>query len=130
MDTIKIGICGLGTVGAGTYQLLHQNLADIEARAGCKIQVAAIGSRRDNPNCPTGATPILRDVFELARDPQIDIIVELIGGTDTALQLVRAAIAAGKHVVTANKALIAEFGNELLAERQRPLASVLPSKRR
>lgn len=118
MDTIKIGICGLGTVGAGTYQLLHQNLADIEARAGCKIQVAAIGSRRDNPNCPTGATPILRDVFELARDPQIDIIVELIGGTDTALQLVRAAIAAGKHVVTANKALIAEFGNELLAEAE------------
>lgn len=116
MKTVKVGICGLGTVGSGTFKLLATNEADIADRAGCHIEVARIGARRDNPGCPTGSTPVSRDVFEVAADPEIDILVELIGGTDTALDLVRAAIASGKHVVTANKALIAEFGNELFAE--------------
>ena len=93
MKTVKIGICGLGTVGAGTYQLLNANAADIADRAGCHIEVARIGARRDNPACPVGSTPVSRDIFEVADDPDIDVLVELIGGTDTALELVRRAVA-------------------------------------
>jgi homoserine dehydrogenase len=116
MKTVKVGICGLGTVGSGTFKLLGTNEADIADRAGCHIEVARVGVRRDNLDCPTGKVPVSRDIFEVASDPEVDILVELIGGTDTALELVRAAIDSGKHVVTANKALIAEFGNDLFAE--------------
>ncbi len=116
MKTVKVGICGLGTVGAGTFKLLSANAPDIADRAGCHIDVGRVGARSDKPDCPTGKVPVSRDIFEVADDPDIDILVELIGGTDTALELVRRAIANGKHVVTANKALIAEFGNELFEE--------------
>ncbi len=116
MRTVKVGICGLGTVGSGTYKLLQDNAREIAGRAGCEITVGRIGARRDNPDCETGDTPVSRDIFEVARDPDIDVVVELIGGTNTALNLVREALASGKHVVTANKALIAEYGNELFAE--------------
>ena len=113
MKTVKVGICGLGTVGAGTFKLLSANAAEIADRAGCHVEVARVGARREMPDCPTGTVPVSRDIFEVASDPDVDIVVELIGGTDTALDLVKAAIENGKHVVTANKALIAEFGNEL-----------------
>jgi homoserine dehydrogenase len=113
MNTVKIGICGLGTVGAGTFKLLQKNAAPLSARAGCDLEIVHVGARRDNPDCDVGDTRLSRDIFALVADPDIDILVELIGGTDTALDLVRQAIANGKHVVTANKALIAEHGNEL-----------------
>ena len=113
MKPVKIGICGLGTVGAGTLALLQRNATDIADRAGCRIEIARIGARRDRQGVDTGTIAINRDVMDVADDPEIDILVELIGGTDTALALVRRALANGKHVVTANKALIAEFGNEL-----------------
>jgi len=116
MKTIGIGICGLGTVGGGVFRLLAQHAPDITDRAGCHVDAVRVGARRDREDCPTGSVPVSRDVFEVADDPRVDIVVELIGGTDTALELVRRAIARGKHVVTANKALIAEHGNELLAE--------------
>lgn len=118
MSTVKIGICGLGTVGAGTFKLLQENSGPLSARAGCDLEVTHIGARRDNPDCDTGNTRLSRDIFALVSDPEIDILVELIGGTDTALDLVRQAIANGKHVVTANKALIAEHGNELFMQAQ------------
>jgi homoserine dehydrogenase len=118
MKTVKVGVCGLGTVGSGTYKLLQENAAEIAGRAACDIVVGRVGARRDNPDCATGDTPLSRDIFDVARDPDVDILVELIGGTDTALELVREALANGKHVVTANKALIAEFGNELFDEAQ------------
>ncbi|TQV78685.1 homoserine dehydrogenase [Exilibacterium tricleocarpae] len=113
MKPVKIGICGLGTVGSGTFNVLARNRRDINARAGCEIVVAQIGARRDNPACDTGATPVSRDIFDVVDNPEIDVIVELIGGTDVARELVLKAIAKGKHVVTANKALIAEHGNEI-----------------
>ncbi len=116
MKTVKVGLCGLGTVGSGTFKLLAANEAEIASRAGCHIAVGRVGARRDRPECPTGGVAVSRDLMEVAADPEIDILVELIGGTDTALELVRAAIANGKHVVTANKALIAEHGNALFAE--------------
>lgn len=115
MKSVKVGICGLGTVGGGTYQVLTRNADLLAARALGTIEVSHVGARRDNPNCDTGDTRVSRDIFAVAADPDVDIVVELIGGTDVARQLVERALDNGKHVVTANKALIAEFGNELFA---------------
>jgi len=115
LDPIKVGICGFGTVGSGTYSVLQRNREEIAARVGRDVIVTHIGARRDNPRCATGDTRISRDVFAVVRDPEVDIVVELIGGCDTARTVVLEAIAAGKHVITANKALIAEHGNEIFA---------------
>jgi len=115
LDPIRVGICGFGTVGSGTFSVLARNSQDIAARVGRDVIVTHIGARRDNPRCDTGATRVSRDVFAVVRDPEVDIVVELIGGCETARTLVMEAIAAGKHVVTANKALIAEYGNEIFA---------------
>ncbi len=115
LDPIRVGICGFGTVGSGTFSVLARNSQDIAARVGRDVIVTHIGARRDNPRCDTGATRLSRDVFAVVRDPEVDIVVELIGGCDTARELVMEAIAAGKHVVTANKALIAQHGNQIFA---------------
>ena len=112
---VTIGLCCLGTVGSGTFELLRQNAKVIAARAQAPLQVIHVGARRDNPVCDLGDTRVSRDVMEVAGDPAVDIIVELIGGTTVARELVETAIRNGKHVVTANKALIAEFGNEIFA---------------
>jgi homoserine dehydrogenase len=92
---------------------LSENAELIAARAQAELQIVHIGARRNNPACDLPGVRISRDVFEVARDPDVEILVELIGGTTVALELVKTAIVAGKHVVTANKALIAEFGNEI-----------------
>lgn len=115
MNSVKIGICGLGTVGSGAVNVLGRNADEINARAGCEIVISQIGARRDNPACDLGDISVSRDIFDVAENPEIDILVELIGGTTVAKELVLKAIANGKHVVTANKALIAEFGNEIFA---------------
>ena len=112
---VTIGLCGLGTVGSGTFELLRQNAKVIAARAQAPLQVIHVGARRDNPVCDLGDTRVSRDVMDVAGDPAVDIVVELIGGTTVARELVETAIRNGKHVVTANKALIAEFGNEIFA---------------
>ena len=115
MRSVNIGICGLGTVGAGVYNVLNRNSKQINSRANCEIVISQVGARRDNPNCDTVATDVSRDIFDVARNPDIDIIVELIGGTDVAFELVMLALENGKHVVTANKALIAMHGMEIFA---------------
>jgi len=115
LKPVKVGICGLGTVGGGTFNVLKRNAAEIARRAGRGIEVAQIAARHSNPRCDTGQTPITADVFEVANNPEIDIIVELIGGYTVARELVLKAIDNGKHVVTANKALIAVHGNEIFA---------------
>lgn len=115
MRSVNIGICGLGTVGAGVYNVLGRNSKHINSRANCNIVISQVGARRDNPNCDTGSTDISRDIFEVATNPAIDIVVELIGGTDVAYELVMTALDNGKHVVTANKALIAQHGMEIFA---------------
>ncbi len=112
---VKIGICGLGTVGSGTFNVLTRNADIISARAQADVVIAHVGARRDNPDCSLGDTRVSRDVFEVARDPEVQVVIELIGGTTVARELVEEALANGKHVVTANKALVAEFGNELFA---------------
>ncbi|MCM2973143.1 homoserine dehydrogenase [Larsenimonas suaedae] len=113
MEPVKVGICGLGTVGSGTFNVLMRNADEIARRAGRPIVVEQVGARRDNPDCDLTGINITRDVFEVARNPEIDVVVELIGGYDVARQLVLEAIDNGKHVVTANKALIAVHGNEI-----------------
>ena len=115
MKPVKIGICGLGTVGSGTVNVLTRNGRVINARAGCDITIAQIAARRDNPNCDTASFNVTRDIFAVADNPEVDILVELIGGTTIAKDLVLRAIANGKHVITANKALIAHHGNEIFA---------------
>ena len=115
MKPVKVGICGLGTVGSGTFNVLRSNANIIAGRAQSTLQVVHIGARRDNPACELGDIRVSRDIFAVARDPEVEILVELIGGTTIARDLIEEAIRAGKHVVTANKALIAEFGNEIFA---------------
>ncbi|WP_338545113.1 homoserine dehydrogenase [Pseudomonas benzopyrenica] len=116
MKPVKVGICGLGTVGSGTFNVLKRNAEEIARRAGRGIEVAQIAQRRPNPQCDTGSTPITAEVLAVADNPEIDVVVELIGGYTLARELVLRAIANGKHVVTANKALIAVHGNEIFAK--------------
>lgn len=113
--SVKVGICGLGTVGGGTVNVLRRNADLCAARAGTDIEIVQIGARSVNPDCDSDKIPVVADVFAVAANPDVDIVVELIGGSTVARDLVLAAIANGKHVVTANKALIAEHGNEIFA---------------
>lgn len=113
MKPINIGICGLGTVGSGTVTLLQKNAEEIQKRSGHPIVITHIGARRDNADCDVSGIRISRDIFDVVRDPEVNILVELLGGIDTAREVVLEAISLGKHVVTANKALIAIHGQEL-----------------
>ncbi|MEE4463562.1 homoserine dehydrogenase, partial [Azotobacter chroococcum] len=116
MKPVKVGICGLGTVGGGTFNVLKRNAEEIARRAGREIEIAQIAMRSANPKCDIAGTPIAADVFELVDNPQIEVVVELIGGCGLARELVLKAIDNGKHVVTANKALIAVHGDEIFAK--------------
>jgi len=116
LKPVKVGICGLGTVGGGTFNVLQRNAEEIARRAGRAIEVTHIATRHPNPSCNVGDNvQITDDALTLVNNPDIDIIVELIGGYGLALDIVMQAIANGKHVVTANKALIAVHGNEIFA---------------
>lgn len=119
MKPVKVGICGLGTVGGGTFNVLKRNAEEIARRAGRNIVVEQVGARRVNPDCDTKGTQFTNDIFEVAKNPEIDVVVELIGGYDVAKELVLTAIDNGKHVVTANKALIAVHGNEIFEAAQK-----------
>ncbi|MFB9885949.1 homoserine dehydrogenase [Balneatrix alpica] len=118
MKPVKVGLCGLGTVGSGTFNVLKRNAEEISRRAGRQIQIDLVGARRDHADCNLTQVRLTRDIFDVVKDPEIDIVVELIGGYETAYELVMTAIANGKHVVTANKALIAVHGNEIFAAAQ------------
>ena len=120
MNAVNIGLLGLGTVGQGTATILARNVEEITRRAGVPIRVAG-AVVRDVPKAQAWTQaaglsfPITTDGDALVNDPDIDIICELAGGDEPAHRWSRAALEAGKHVVTANKALIATHGNELLA---------------
>ncbi|MBS3803112.1 MAG: homoserine dehydrogenase [Oleiphilaceae bacterium] len=115
MKEVRVGICGLGTVGGGTFQVLARNASLIAGRLGCNIRVARVATRTPKDEFDLTGIPFSQDVFDVANDPDVDILVELIGGYETAKELVMTAIRNGKHVVTANKALIAVHGNEIFA---------------
>ncbi|PJE80404.1 Homoserine dehydrogenase [invertebrate metagenome] len=114
MNPLRVGICGAGTVGSGVINVLRRNITLISARAGCPVIIEQIGARRDNSSCPTSDLNVTRNILDVANNPNIDILVELIGGCDDAQNLILTAIDQGKHIVTANKALIAEKGHTLL----------------
>ncbi len=113
MKDVNVGICGLGTVGRGTFNVLMRNAGQIAGRAGCNIRITRVANRSARDDMDLGDIPFSNDIFDVANDPAVDVVVELIGGYDTARELVLAAIGNGKHVVTANKALIAVHGNEI-----------------
>ncbi|WP_372964785.1 homoserine dehydrogenase [Marinobacter sp.] len=113
MKDVNVGICGLGTVGGGTFNVLTRNAAIISGRVGCNIRITRVASRNARDDLDLGNVPFSTDIFDVVNDPAIDIVVELIGGYEIAKELVLAAISKGKHVVTANKALIAVHGNEI-----------------
>ena len=96
MKPVNIGICGLGTVGSGTLGVLRDNADVIAARAQARLQVIHVGARRDKPALDLSGIRISRDIFAVAHDPEVEILVELIGGTTVARELVEAAIVAGK----------------------------------
>ncbi|HUH84965.1 MAG TPA: homoserine dehydrogenase [Stellaceae bacterium] len=118
---LRIAIAGLGTVGAGTLQLLQRNAELLERRAGRRLVVSAVAARarsRDR-GVDLGAARWFDDPVAMAVDPDIDVVVELIGGSDgIAREVVSRAIAAGKHVATANKALIAHHGAALARQAE------------
>ena len=119
MKIINIGLCGLGTVGYGVYTVLRRNADLISARAGSNISVTHIGTRSSHACRETESVKISGNVFQVAEDPNVDIVVELIGGTAVAFDLIMTAIRNRKHIVTANKALIAERGQEIFFEAEK-----------
>lgn len=118
MKPVKVGICGLGTVGGGTFNVLKRNAEEITRRAGRTIEVVQVATRSSNPQCDLSGVSVTDDVFAVANNPDVDVVVELIGGYTVARELVLKAIENGKHVITANKALIAVYGNEIFAKAQ------------
>jgi homoserine dehydrogenase len=120
VQSVKIGVLGLGTVGSGTVNVLRRNIKEITRRAGRDIEITRAADRDlETPkNCKTDGISLTDNAMDIVNDPSIQIVVELIGGTGIARELVLKAIENGKHVVTANKALIANYGNELFAKAQ------------
>ncbi len=121
MKPIQVGLLGIGTVGSGTFAVLARNQQEILRRAGRGIEIAVVADL-DTARAEKivgGRARVVSDARAVIADPTIDIVVELIGGYGIARELVLEAIAAGKHVVTANKALLAVHGNEIFAAASR-----------
>jgi homoserine dehydrogenase len=121
LKPVKLGLLGVGTVGASTAMVLKNNAAEIARRAGRSIEIIQASRRSPGNGMPDGCENIdlVADPFDVVNNAEVDIVIELIGGYQPALELVLQAIANGKHVVTANKALIAMHGNQIFAEAQR-----------
>lgn len=117
MKQLNVGILGLGTVGGGTYTVLTRNAEEISRRTGVNIRVAQVADKNIDraKELTNGNTSITDDAFAVVSNPEIDVVVELIGGYTVAKDLIMQAIANKKHVVTANKALIAVHGNEIFS---------------
>ena len=115
MKTLKIGICGWGNVATGLFNTITQNKELINSNGNIDIEISVIGARRDNPKCDPGNIEIVRDIFDVI-DKEIDVVVELIGGVEVARELILKAIRNKKNVVTANKAVIFNHGDEIIEE--------------
>ena len=120
MKPINVGLLGIGTVGGGTYSVLMRNAEEITRRAGRPIRISIVADKdlERIRQLTGGACRMSDDAFAVVSDPEVDIVVELIGGYGVARELVLQAIDNGKHVVTANKALLAKHGNEIFAAAQ------------
>jgi homoserine dehydrogenase len=115
---VRLAILGLGTVGGGALKLLQENAAEIARRTGRDIQITHVGTRRPRPDLNLDGIAQSNDLLSIVRQDNVDIVIEVIGGTSQAHDVVLEAIRHGKHVVTANKALLAEHGNELFREAE------------
>jgi homoserine dehydrogenase len=120
MKPINVGLLGIGTVGGGTFTVLKRNEEEITRRAGRPIRITVVADKNLElaKKVTGGACRITDDAFSVVSDPEVDIVIELIGGYGVAKELVMKAIANGKHVVTANKALLATHGNEIFKAAQ------------
>ncbi|HEY4542491.1 MAG TPA: homoserine dehydrogenase, partial [Noviherbaspirillum sp.] len=120
MKPIKVGLLGIGTVGSGTFNVLRRNQEEIARRAGRNIEIAMVADLNvaRAKELTGGACEVVADANLVVTNPEIDIVIELIGGYGIAKELVLKAIANGKHVVTANKALLATHGNEIFKAAQ------------
>ena len=121
MQPIKVGLLGIGTVGGGTWEVLNRNADEIQRRAGRAISIAVVADQAvDRAKSIVGEkAKVVDDAFSVVRGKDVEIVVELIGGYTVAKELVLEAIRHGKHVVTANKALLATHGNEIFAAAQK-----------
>ncbi|MCU7946726.1 MAG: homoserine dehydrogenase, partial [Candidatus Thiodiazotropha sp. (ex Cardiolucina cf. quadrata)] len=121
MNPVKVGLLGLGTVGGGTLNVLTRNADEIARRAGRGIQITHAAAKQYDPSTLNGLehVEVSDDAFSVVENPELDIIIELIGGYSPARELVLMAIENGKHVVTANKALIAMHGDEIFKAAQK-----------
>ncbi|MGY8848924.1 MAG: homoserine dehydrogenase, partial [Burkholderiales bacterium] len=121
MKPINIGLLGIGTVGSGTFAVLKRNQAEIARRAGREIVIKIIADRdiEKARRIAGDGTLITSDANEVVTHPDVDIVVELIGGYTTAKELTLKAIENGKHVVTANKAMLASHGTEIFAAAEK-----------
>ena len=121
MKPVKVGLLGLGTVGAGTVNVLQRNAEEISRRAGRAIDIVQAAARdiKKPRACSLTGIALTDQPLEVINNPHTDIVVELIGGSGLARELTLSAIARGKHVITANKALIALHGNEIFAAAQK-----------
>jgi homoserine dehydrogenase len=121
MKPINVGLLGIGTVGGGTFTVLTRNQEEISRRAGRPIHIVKVADRNIElaKKVTHGSVEVTNDAFSVVSDPNVDIVVELIGGSTVAKELVLKAIENGKHVVTANKALLALHGNEIFAAAQK-----------
>ena len=120
INVINVGILGIGTVGGGTYTVLQRNAEEIARRAGRPIRITMVADKNiELAKQVTGGSCIVTDdAFAVVADPEVDIVIELIGGCGIAKELVMESIENGKHVVTANKALLAKHGNEIFSAAQ------------
>ncbi|ENU97515.1 homoserine dehydrogenase [Acinetobacter variabilis] len=114
MKPVRLAILGLGTVGGGALKLLKENAAEIKRRTGREIQITHVGTRRPRPDLDLPeSVKQSADLLDIVRQPDVDVVVEVMGGIHPAYEVIKEAILHGKQVVTANKALLAEHGNEL-----------------
>jgi homoserine dehydrogenase len=121
LKPINVGLLGIGTVGSGTWEVLNRNADEIRRRAGRAIQISVVADKdvKKAKSLVKGKAAVVADAFSVTKNKNIDIVVELIGGYTIAKDLVLDAIRHGKHVVTANKALLATHGNEIFAAAQK-----------
>ncbi|HCB31577.1 MAG TPA: homoserine dehydrogenase [Acinetobacter lwoffii] len=114
MKPVRLAILGLGTVGGGALKLLKENAAEIKRRTGREIEITHVGTRRPRPDLDLPASvKQSADLMDIVRQPDVDVVVEVMGGIHPAFEIIMEAMKHGKHIVTANKALLAEHGNEL-----------------
>jgi homoserine dehydrogenase len=121
ISPIRVGLLGIGTVGGGTWEVLNRNADEIQRRAGRAIRISVVADKAVERarEIVAGRADVVADAFSVVRSEGVDIVVELIGGYTVAKDLVLEAISHGKHVVTANKALLATHGNEIFAAAQK-----------